>query len=384
MRFLHISDLHIGKRVNEYSMLEEQKHVLKQILDYVKQKHIDCVLIAGDIYDKSVPPASAVTAVDEFLTGLSCLGASVCLISGNHDSQERLSFGSRIMEKQGIYIASRPELPVKRVEFSDSYGPVAVYLLPFLRPETVRPLFPEQKIESSQDAAEALLSGISKKERKRSILVAHQFVVSGLKAPDLCDSEVMNVGGAEAVDVSLFCGFSYVALGHLHGPQKVGKSTVRYAGSPVKYSFSEEKHYKSAVLVDLSEDRGVKTELLPLTPVHNMRTIRGPLEGLLSREVWELFDREDYIRAEVTDEKERTDVLGQLRAVYPNLMELSMESRKYRELLKEWNGMAPMEKSALELFEEFYSVQNGKKMDREERELFCSFQKLAREKEEQL
>ena len=370
MRFLHISDLHIGKRVNEFSMLEDQRHVLEQILDYGKTRQPDCVLIAGDLYDRPIPPAEAVALADWFFTALAGMKIPVCVISGNHDSPERLAFGGKIMEKQGIYIASRPAPVMKRVELSDSFGPVHIYLLPFVRREEIKSFYPEETINSCQDGVKCVLSHTRMEEKIRRVLVAHQFVAGHHAMPAVCDSETRSIGGTEEVDPSLFDGFSYVALGHLHGPQKVGKASVRYAGSPLKYSFSEERHQKSAVLAELLGNGETRIQLLPLTPLHDMRTIRGPLEGLLDKEVAALGDCRDYIRAQVTDEAEKIDVLSRLRAVYPNLMELSLESRKYRQIQKEWGDRAPAKKGPGELFNDFFEMQNGRNMDQEEQELF--------------
>ena len=257
----------------------------------------------------------------------------------------------------------------------DEYGSVAVYLMPYVRTEAVSALYPGEKIESCQEAVSCLLAHTERKEGERSILVAHQFVVNQKGLPETCDSETLSLGGAEAVDLSCLEGFSYVALGHLHGPQKIGRDTVRYAGSPLKYSFSEERHRKSAVLLDLLEDGSVETELLPLYPVHEMRTVKGPLELLMAKEVLSLGDREDYIRAVVTDETEQTDVLGRLRAVYPNLMELALESRKYWEIQSEWGERPPIKRKPMELFEEFYAIQNGHPMEDEEKKLLTELER---------
>lgn len=361
MKLLHLSDLHIGKRVNEFSMLEDQKFILEQILKIARETKPDAVLIAGDLYDRGVPSAEAVTLLDDFLTELAGTGPAVLAASGNHDSPERLDFGSRLMKKSGVTIAGvfrgKPEF----ADLTDSFGTVRVHLLPFLKPASAAPFFPEETVESFEDAVRLAL-GAAERIAGRNVLVAHQFITAGREEPLRCDSEMISVGGAENVDASVFAGFDYVALGHLHGAQRIGGDHIRYAGSPLKYSFSEARRSKSVTLVELGEPGRVEISLLPLTPLRDLREIRGPIAGLISCAA-EGGGSQDYIRAILTDRDEVPDAAGKLRAVFPNLMRIDFE-----------RGAGPEEegttaahgdlsrKTPLELFTEFYRDQTGEEM----------------------
>ena len=360
MKLLHLSDLHIGKRVNEFSMLEDQKYILEQILKIARETKPDAVLIAGDLYDRGVPSAEAVTLLDDFLTELAGT-ATVLAASGNHDSPERLDFGSRLMRKSGVTIAGvfrgKPEF----VDLADSFGTVRVHLLPFLKPAAVSPFFPDDTVESFEDAVRLALDS-AELIGGRNVLVAHQFVTAGREEPLRCDSEMISVGGAENVDASVFAGFDYVALGHLHGAQRIGGDQIRYAGSPLKYSFSEARRSKSVTLVELGEPGKVEFSLLPLTPLRDLREIRGPIAGLISCAA-ESGGSEDYIRAILTDRDEIPDAAGKLRAVFPNLMRIDFErgSEPEEEGTTAAHGDLSR-KTPLELFAEFYRDQTGEEM----------------------
>lgn len=369
MKFLHLSDLHIGKRVNEFSMLDDQKYILEQILKITKENRPDAVLIAGDLYDRSVPPGEAVGLLDDFLTELVGLEIPVFAISGNHDSPERLDFGSRIMRETGLVIAGAFTGRLFQTVLSDKYGPVRVSLLPFLCPNAVAPYFGE-RADSYENAVCAALETAPLNPGERNVLVAHQFVTAGSAEPERCDSETVTVGGVDRVDVSAFDGFDYVALGHLHGAQRIGRPSVRYAGSPLKYSFSETRQKKSVTFVELGEPGKVEITQIPLCPIHDMREIRGPIANLTAPEVVASGDSQDYIRAVLTDEKEITDAVGSLRAVYPNLMRIDFENS--RTAVKESRTSASGDisrKTPFQLFEEFYAGQTGTELSVTERRL---------------
>ena len=412
MKFIHLADLHIGKRVHEFSMLSEQEHVLEQILDYVKQYEPDGVLIAGDVYDRSVPGAEAVRLFDRFLAGLHKAGTNVFLISGNHDSAERLKFAGDILEESNVYVAGGYEGNLKHIILHDEYGEVVVWLLPFTKTAEVRAelehkksdLNTEQAIHSLQTRKvlgedRGMLADVDEKlecdaqaidmvlkqhfytelergkfaENTRHILVAHQFVTWNGEA-EQCESEYHSIGGLEEIDASVFQAFDYVALGHLHGAQKMGRETVRYAGSPLKYSFSEVHQKKSVTFVELKEKGTVQITLLPLTPIHDMRKIKGPLAALLSKEVVEAAPPDDYIHATLTDEEELYDAVGQLRDKYPNLMRLEFDNSRTK-ALQTLDGMSAQWKDAspFQLFAEFYEQQNGVGMSEEEAALLKQF-----------
>jgi len=367
MKLLHIADLHIGKHVNEFNIIEDQKYILEQILRITDEEKPDGILIAGDVYDKSQPSAEAVELLDEFLTQLTAFRQPIFIISGNHDSPERLSFGSRIMQKNGLHIVGLFDGVLQKVTLEDEHGIVNIYLLPFLKPAMVKSFF-EQSIESYDEAAQAVISTAEINTQERNILLAHQFVVNGTQQPERSESESLSVGGMDNVDVSTFEIFDYVALGHLHRPQRVGRDTVHYAGSPLKYSFSEARHQKSATLLYL----GVKGELsihqLPLIPLHDLREIKGPIAELLRIGREEAERTEDYIHATLTDEEEIYDAIGQLRQVYPNLMALDFEnSRTGQAVFSQIAASSDVAgKSPMDLFAAFYQMQNNNELTQEQ------------------
>jgi len=326
MKLIHLSDLHIGKRVNEISMLEDQEFILTQILGILDTEKADAVLIAGDVYDKSVPSAEAVTLFDDFLFRLSKRKLPVFIISGNHDSSERLSFGSRLMEGSGIHISPVYGGSVSPVVLSDSFGTVSFWLLPFLKPAHVRRYFPEESIESYTDAVRAAIRAMSPDFASRNVLLTHQFVTGAAT----CESEEISVGGSDNVDASVFDGFDYVALGHIHGPQNIGSNRVRYCGTPLKYSFSEEHHHKSITVVELGEKGDLTLHLQPLTPKHDLRTIRGTFEEVTSKAFLESTQTQDYLHIILTDEEDVPEALGKLRLIYPNILKLSYDNTRTR------------------------------------------------------
>ena len=275
MRFLHLSDLHLGKRVCEFSMLDDQRYILEQVLSLLDARPVDGVLLAGDLYDKPVPPAEAVRLLDWFLTELAARELPVFAVSGNHDSADRIAFGAQLLAGSRVYVSPVFAAPPAPITLTDEYGPVDVWLLPFLKPAAVRHVFPDEKIESYNDAIGCVLNACAPDPARRNVLVAHQFVAGAA----VCESEEPSVGGVDSIDVSLFEGFDYVALGHLHSPQKVGRDTVRYAGSPLKYSFSEAHQHKAALFVTLGEKGSVRFETAPLTPPARPAGAAGQLHG---------------------------------------------------------------------------------------------------------
>ncbi len=365
MKLIHIADLHIGKRVNEVNLLSDQSHILRQILHVIDEIKPEGILMAGDIYDKSVPAGEAVEILDDFLTELACRSIKLFMVSGNHDSPERLNFGSRIMEQHGVHIAGIYGGNLKKITLDDEFGPVNIYLLPFIKPAMVNPYFPEEVLETYEEAVRAAISLADIDKAERNVLVAHQFMVSGGKKPEQSDSETITVGGLDNIDISAFASFDYVALGHLHGPQSIGRDTVRYAGSPLKYSFSEAHHHKSVTLLTLSEKGVVNVEAIALTPLRDMIEVRGPIEELIKEAAGLPEKSEDYIRAIITNENDIYDAIGQLRQVYPNIMRIDFENSRTRQNLDSKTAASGdiTLRSPMELFEEFYQSQNNCEMN---------------------
>lgn len=458
MKFFHISDLHIGKRVCGFSMLEDQKYILEQIVNLAAERRPQGILIAGDLYDKSMPSAEAVELADWFLSRLAELEIPVWTVCGNHDSAERIAYGAEMLEKAGIYMSrafdgrpqrytvswdgsGKPEILRRNGENSaepgqergaalDREGEKAdIYLLPFIRPAQARRFFPEKTIENTHQAVEAALAGLPVEKNRTNILVMHQFMAGAA----VCESEEISVGGSDQVDAAVADGFDYVALGHLHGPQRVGREEVRYCGSPLKYSFSEARHQKSLTIIETGAEEeksgetpegrlgtegeksgeapegrpGIEGEksgdlrkeimgeesrsgaetakrkksrvrvyTVPLVPRRDMREIRGPIEELLRPEVVSAADPEDYLHITLTDEGEVLDAMGRLRESYPNIMRLDFEAGE--SLAVEEEEILVEEKTPMALFEEFYLVQNGREMDEEQKKTAAGIWEEAR------
>lgn len=364
MKLIHLSDLHIGKRVNEFSMAEDQKYILNQILEIIDREQPDCVVIAGDVYDKSIPSAEAVQILDDFLTRLAGRKIPAAMISGNHDSPERLSFGAQLMKESGIYVSPVYDGQVQSIGFADEYGEVRVYLLPFLKPATVRHVYEEETVESYQDAVETAISHLPLDTSCRNVLVAHQFAAGASR----CESEEMSVGGIDQMDVSVFDDFDYVALGHIHSPQSAGRPAVRYCGTPLKYSFSEAGQQKSVSVVELFEKGRVEIREVPLTPLRDMRKIRGTYLELTARSFYQGTNTEDYIQAILTDEEDIPDGMQKLRIIYPNLMRLEYDNRRTRENRQIQQAADAEEKSETELFSQLYELQNNQPLDEEQKQ----------------
>ena len=371
MKLFHLSDLHIGKRVNEFSMLEDQKYILRQILKAAKEYQPDGIILAGDIYDKPVPAAEAVQVFDDFLTSLSEMKLPVFMISGNHDSAERVSYGGRLMKKSGIYVAPVYEGKTEKVELKDDYGKVCIHLLPFIKPAAVRHAFEGGEYEKEaetvcdyQSAVKMAVSHMEIEEGARNVLVAHQFVTGAMR----CESEEVSVGGLDNVDASVFDDFDYVALGHIHSPQAVGREQVRYCGTPLKYSFSEAGQEKSITVVELKEKGNTQITFISLQPLRDMRKIRGSYMEGTAGSFYENDSCDDYLHVTLTDEEDILDGLQKLRVIYPNIMQLEYDNRRTRENMELTGAQAVEKKSEMELFMEFYELQNNQSMSQVQEE----------------
>ena len=363
MKLIHLSDLHIGKRVNEISMLEDQEYILSRILEIIDAEAPQAVLICGDVYDKSVPSAEAVPLFDDFLCALAQRKTEVLIISGNHDSPERLSFGGRLMEDSGIHLSPVYNGTVRPITLTDDHGPVWFWLLPFLKPAHVKRFYPEEGIESYTDACRVAVEKMGMDAAGRNVLLTHQFVTGSAT----CESEEISVGGTDNVDAAVFDGFDYVALGHIHGPQNIGSEKMRYCGTPLKYSFSETGHQKSVTVVELGEKGSLSLRTVPLTPLRDLRVIRGTYQELAARSFWENTAAEDYLHVILTDEEDVPEAVSRLRNIYPNLMQLSYDNTRTRTGSVIDTAADVQKKSHLELFDELYERQNGQPMSQVQR-----------------
>ncbi len=361
MKLIHISDLHIGKNVNGFSMIEEQRHVLGQICDVVRQQKPDAVLIAGDVYDKSVPSAEAVQLFDEFLTNLTesaTSDAHIFIISGNHDSPERIAFGAQIMRWQNIHLSPVYKGDVKPVIISDKDGPVAFYMLPFIKPVLVRHFFENEEINSYTDAMRLAIAKMNIDKTMRNVLICHQFVTNAVRS----ESEETIVGGLDNVDAQVFADFDYVALGHLHRPQSCERPTIRYSGSPLKYSFSEVNDDKTITIADMGENGGVEFNFIPTSPLRDWVDLRGTYNELTALQYYDSRPelRENYVRVTLTDENDIPDAINKLRTIYHNIMEVHYDNKRTRTKSIVVNNIdATKQKTPTELFAEFYEMQNG-------------------------
>lgn len=357
LRIFHLSDLHIGKRVHEFSMIEEQKHILDEILSLAEQYKPHGVIIAGDVYDKPVPSAEAVSLLDEFLTALSERKIKTFIISGNHDSAERVSFGCRLMSESGIYISHVFDGKTDSISLDGEGVSADIYLLPFIKPAVVSAMFPERKIESYTDAVKAAVESMDIDTAKINILAAHQFVTGASR----CESEELSVGGLDNVDASVFDDFDYVALGHIHTPQNIG-GKIRYCGSPLKYSFSEAAHEKSVTMIEISGKGEITSKLLPLKPLHDMREIKGSYDELTLMSNYENTAADDFLHITLTDENYVYDALGKLRVIYPNIMRLDYDNARTREIAAAEISQSAEISSPAEMLSELYKIQNNAEM----------------------
>lgn len=422
MRLMHLSDLHLGIKVYEFDLFEDQKYMLDNIIKIAIAKDVDGIMISGDVYDRPIPPAESVALFDSFLTRLSDEGIKAYITSGNHDSQERLSFGSKLMNKSGIFFGGTFDGTVPRMDLEDEYGQVHLYMLPFLKPSIVRAhmaddtgssdnmrsvenktnsitddnkstdnnigdinandICPDENSESDIDSKDAIsariskdditsyqkaidyvLSGLQIDESARNIIMAHQFVTGATRS----DSEEISVGGVDEISADSFDLFDYVALGHIHTPQIIGGNEhIRYCGTMLKYSFSECKKNKSVPIITLKEKGNIDIELADLIPQRDMREIKGTYLDLTAKKNYADTNTDDYIHVTLTDEDDVPDALGRLRSIYPNIMKLDYDNLRTRAV---YNSEIPDEvekKSPLDLFQEFYNLQNGRDLTLEE------------------
>lgn len=365
MKIMHLSDLHIGKKVNEYSMLQDQIYILKEILRIIDNEKVETVIIAGDVYDRSLPPNEALELFDEFLYQLSSRNVNVFVISGNHDSPERISYGGRMMTENKIFLSPVYDGNVKPITLNDDYGEVNFYLLTFVRPADIRRYFPDENIENYTDAVKVAIDNMNVDFSERNILVTHQFVTGA----ELSESEDIIVGGTDNVSGEVFDGFDYVALGHIHREQTVGKDNIRYCGTPLKYSFSEAKNIKSVTILDFNDKGNIEYSKIPLTPFRDMREIRGTYYELTLKSNYESTNTEDYLHITLTDEEDIPDAIGKLRSIYPNIMKLDYDNLRTR-------GSGTVDaieniesKSPFELFADLFKQQNNQDMSEEQEEI---------------
>lgn len=368
MKLMHLADLHLGKRVNGFSMMEDQEYILNRILEIMEEEQPDGLLIAGDVYDKTIPPAEAVRRMDDFLTAVAAKHVPVFLISGNHDSAERVAFGHQLMQGSGIWISPVYDGTIRHHTLEDRWGEVNIYLIPFLRPSVVRSFFPDVEIEDYTDALRTIIEDLQVDTSRRNVALAHQFVTAAGALPETCDSEQLSVGGLDRVDGSVFSPFDYTALGHLHGPQRVGSETIRYAGSPLKYSFSELHQKKSVTVAELREKGETEIRQIPLQPRREMIELRGTFEEILeeARKKGEL--QTDYYHMILTDETDVVDALSRLREYYPNIMLLDYDNRRTRSQKEVEQLDRVEERTPGELFAALYEQQNGQEMDSDRKE----------------
>lgn len=382
MRFFHLSDLHIGKQLHHYSLKEDQEHILGEIIEYAGKLHPDAVVIAGDIYDKPVPSAEAVTLFDDFLTRLAKIRPKipVMIISGNHDSADRLRYAAGILKEEKIYLAGsvpqKEEEHIEKVTLKDEWGEVNFFLLPFLKPAYVRRLFEENPPETYSDAVNRLIKreNINFKD-ERNVLVSHQFYM-GSYLPETCDSETISIGGLDQIDITGVEPFDYVALGHLHGKQKVKDEHIRYCGTALKYSVSEASHTKALTVVTLGEKgKSVKIEEYPLHPLRDVRKITGKLKEILKEE----HSPEDYVSITLTDETDPYHPKEQLETVFSKILEVRIDNTRTRTKWMEAEELVL--KTPEENFADFFEKMQGRTMDPEEETLILQILEEAREDE---
>ena len=364
MKFIHLSDLHLGKRLNEFSLLEDQKYILIKILNIIDEEKPDGILIAGDIYDKSVPSAEAVELFDDFLVRIAEKKIQAFIISGNHDSPERLAFANRLIDLSGIHLSSVYNGKIEPCTMEDQYGKVNIYMLPFIKPVHVRRFFPEEETGSYTDAVATALKQTDPDPAERNVLITHQFVTGAERS----ESEELSVGGSDNVDASVFDGWDYVALGHIHGPQNIGSERIRFCGTPLKYSFSEARHQKSVTVVELGEKGELSVRCVPLVPMRDMVELKGTYEELTRRDFYaDTAWQNDYVHITLTDEDDIPEAVTKLRVIYKNLMKLDYDNRRTRHSAQIDGAEEVERKTPLELFSEFFEQQNGRPMSEEQK-----------------
>lgn len=362
MRFLHMADLHLGKRINGFSMIEDQKYMLKEILNIIDGHKVEVVLMAGDIYDKPVPTEDSVTLLNSFLNSLVERSIKVFIISGNHDSAQRIGFGADIMSSGGVYFSKTFDGVPEKIVMKDKYGKINIFMLPFIKPAYVRNVYPDAEITSYDEAMEYVINKTKINIKERNILIAHQYVRGGTK----CESEDAPIGGIDEVGADNFKKFDYVALGHLHGPQHIGRETVRYSGTMLKYSFSEVNHKKSALIFDMKEKGIIEINKVPLHPMRDMREIKGEYNEIASKSFYKNMNVEDYLHVTLTDEEEKLNAIGLLRTIYPNIMKLDYDNKRTREKRDISGVLAVENKTPKELFAQLFELQNNQPMSKEQ------------------
>ena len=363
MKLIHLSDLHLGKRLNDFSLGEDQEYILNQILGIVEAEAPDAVVIAGDVYDKAIPSVEAVGLFDEFLVRLAKLNTQIFVISGNHDSPERIAFGNRLLDAAGLHLSPVYSGRVEPITLEDAFGPVHFYLLPFVKPLHVRRFYPDDPTDTYTQALSAAVEHMDIDERQRNILVTHQFVTGAARS----DSEELCVGGADNVDSAVFQVFDYVALGHIHSPQHCGSEKVRYCGTPLKYSFSEVKDQKSVTVAELKEKGNLTIRTVPLKPLRELVELRGTFAELTDKSFYEHTTwQTDYTHLTLTDEEDIPDAIGKLRLIYQGLMKLDYDNARTRSNGEITGAEVQRARSPLELFADFYALQNNRPMTQEQ------------------
>lgn len=363
MKLIHLSDLHLGKRVNEFSMIEDQKYILTKIINIIDDEQPEGIMIAGDVYDRSIPTEEAVQLWDDFLNRLASRKIPVFAISGNHDSAVRFADHNKLVDLAGIHLSPVYDGNANKFTLQDKEGSLNIYMLPFIKPVNVRQLFPDETINDYTDACRVAIEHMNVDANERNVIIAHQFVTGATR----CESEEVVVGGLDNIDATVFDSFDYVALGHIHGKQSIGKETVRYCGTPLKYSFSEKDHKKSVTIVEFGKKGDVKVREEFLVPLHDLREIKGTYEELTAKKNYEGTAVDDYLHVVLTDENDIVDAVGKLRVIYPQLMKLSYDNKRTREnrIIEDVKDIE--QKSPIQLFEEFYEAQNNQPMSGEQK-----------------
>ena len=372
MKILHLADLHLGKRVNEMSMIEDQKYILDQIITLIKEESVGIVLLCGDIYDKSIPTIEAIHLLDEFLDQLSKMAIKVLMISGNHDSIDRLSFGKSLFTRSNLYIASQFENEIEKITVKENGITVNFYMLPFVKSAYISHIF-QLQTDSYEECFRYLIEHTKIDEEETNILLSHQFVTANKKNPELSVSETSSLGGIDNIDFHIFDPFDYVALGHIHKPQAMGREMVRYAGSILKYSFSEIHMDKKATILTIDAKKEISLSFHPLKPLRDMREIECSLEELLKKQC-EIGNQEDYMHVILTDEEQILDAIGKVRTIYPNVMQISFKNRRHMKQLESAQIKEDQisDQSPAELFEQFYKMQNHIDLDEKRLQLVLS------------
>ncbi len=367
MKLIHLSDLHIGKKVNEFSMLEDQQYIFEKIIQIIDEQKIECVLIAGDIYDKSIPSKYAVQLFDDFLTKMAKRNIPIFIISGNHDSAERIAFGSKLMCQSKVYFSPAFEGDIKPILLRDEYGEIAVYMLPFIKPAIVKNIYEYADIESYNDAVKIAIEHMDIDKNRRNILVAHQFVTGA----ETSESEDISVGGIDNVDACVFDDFDYVALGHIHKPQHIYRDTIRYCGTPLKYSFSEAKHKKSVTIVTLKQKQNIMIDTIELIPKRDMCEIKGYYQEVTALNYYQNMNTQNYMHIILKDEQDIADAMAKLRSIYPNIMRLDYDNKRTQnnQIIQTTQNIE--NKTPLQLLQQFYEIQNNDVMNKQQT-MFCS------------